>query len=94
MKLALIALLFVPMFAFAEESVAQTAEAETAVVVSRVLIEGRSVVTYYNEITEQVCTYAAASQHGLAPSLNCVNLHSLNDAAQEKVKARAVMRFN
>lgn len=99
MKRALMLLLLVPAFAQAgtvtirSADDVQKAESENAIVVSRVIVESRAVVTYYNETTEQVCTYAT-STNGSAPSLTCVFLHSLNDAAQDKVKARAALRLN
>jgi hypothetical protein len=86
MKLALLAILFVPVLAFAENSV--PAEPEPAKIVSNLIVSGASVVTYYNETTEQVCTYAA-SVNGTAPALTCASVRELSDKAVRNVRERA-----
>lgn len=83
MKLALLAILFVPVLASAANS--ELPEPEQAKIVSYLLVDGRDVLTYFNEVTEQVCTYANSTN----PALTCVNLHALSDDAQANVKERA-----
>lgn len=93
MKRILLALLLVPAISHAGTITIRSApelptDAEAAKVVSNLIVSGASVVTYYNETTEQVCTYAA-SVNGTAPALSCVTIYSLSDDAQTNVKARA-----
>lgn len=93
MKRFLLALLLVPAISHAGTITIRSApelpaDAEQAKVVSNLIVSGASVVTYYNETTEQVCTYAA-SINGTAPALSCVTVYSLSDDAREKVLARA-----
>jgi len=86
MKLALLAILFVPVLASAANSA--PAQPEPAKVVSELIVGRQAVTTYFNEVTEQVCTYSE-SQPPAAPALTCVSLYTLSDDAQTNVKERA-----
>lgn len=86
MKLALLAILFVPVLAFAENSVPE--QPEPAKVVSELIVGRQIVTTYYNEVTEQVCTYSE-SQAPAAPALTCAPVRDLSDKAMRNVKERA-----
>jgi hypothetical protein len=86
MKLALLAILFVPFLASAATSA--PAQPEPAKVVSELIVGEQAVLTYFNETTEQVCTYAA-SINSTAPSLTCVSIYTLSDDAQQNVRDRA-----
>lgn len=82
MKLALLAILFVPVLASAANSA--PAETEPAIIVSRLIVEEQVIVTYYNEATDQVCTYGPTE--AVRPQLTCVLRTDLSVKASDRIK--------
>lgn len=95
MKLALLAILFVPLIGACSQQTENrpapnpdAVQPEAAKVVSMLIVGSATVTTYYNETTEQVCTYAPSGING-APTVACAPLRELSDNAIRNVKERA-----
>lgn len=95
MKLALLAILFVPLIGACSQQTENrpapnpdAVQPEAAKVVSLLIVGSATVTTYYNETTEQVCTYAPSGING-APTVACAPLHTLSGTAGKIIRERA-----